>query len=210
MRRDHREGDRYTTSKYFHRQSTDRSRVASQEEINRVDRDGRTTPDNYSEDAYDDLNTGKYENYGGGGYYGSNYGSTNAFNAGRDYEQNAGYRENYNRLTTGQWPEIERAQQQRSSNNHRGKGPKNYQRSDIRIREAVNDALMEDPYVDASDIEVTVENGQVVLTGLVDDKHAKRRAEDLVEDLSGIKSVENRIQVRRPGSRIVNVRNHED
>jgi osmotically-inducible protein OsmY len=168
---------------------------------------------------YDNLNTSKYENFNGGGYYGSNYGSINESNVGRDFEQNAGYRDNYNRLTTGQWPELERAAQsrgvgpqRREENNrglHKGKGPRSYQRSDMRIREDVHDRLLEDPYIDATDVEVAVTNGDVVLSGVVDDRQAKRRAEDILEDIPGIKHLENRLRVRLPGGRIVNILNSE-
>jgi len=78
---------------------------------------------------------------------------------------------------------------------HRGKGPKNYVRSDDRIREDINDKLTEEWNIDASDIEVTVGNGEVILTGFVTDKFQKRRAEDLAEQTPGVKQVENRIKV---------------
>lgn len=167
--------------------------------------------------SYNDVNTGKYENYNGSGYYGSNYGSINNLNTGRDYEQNAGYRDNYNRLTTGQWPEIERSQQSRYGRTqqhnlppqglHKGKGPRSYQRSDMRIKEDINDLLYEDPYVDASDIEVNVENGEVTLTGTVNDRNVKRRTEDIIEQVSGVKHLENRLRPRKPGGEIVNIQN---
>jgi hypothetical protein len=80
---------------------------------------------------------------------------------------------------------------------HRGRGPKNYMRSDERISEDVNDRLMEDPYVDASDIEVHIDRCEVILSGTVDSREAKRRAEDLAESVSGVRNVENRIRVRR-------------
>ncbi|MBT1703425.1 BON domain-containing protein [Chryseosolibacter indicus] len=161
---------------------------------------------------YDELNTGKYENYNADGYYGSNYGSIGYLNNGPDYEQNAGYRDRYNRLTTGQWPEIESAERSRNKNrdqsaSHKGKGPRSYSRSDTRIHEDINDALYEDRYVDASDIEVVVENGEVTLLGQVDDRQAKRRAEDIAESVSGVKHLENRLRVRRPGGEIVNIQN---
>src|SRR3954453_14579983 len=44
---------------------------------------------------------------------------------------------------------------------YRGRGPKNYQRSDERIREDVCERLERDERVDASDLEVNVENGIV-------------------------------------------------
>lgn len=82
---------------------------------------------------------------------------------------------------------------------HRGKGPKGYRRSDDRIREDVNDHLSDDPGVDASDIEVSVENGEVTLSGLVSSRQEKRRAEDCVERVSGIGHVQNNLRVRAEG-----------
>jgi len=80
---------------------------------------------------------------------------------------------------------------------HRGKGPRGYKRSDDRIREDVSDRLSDDPVVDASDIEVAVSGGEVTLTGHVDSKQAKRRAEDVVEMVSGVTDVQNNLRVRR-------------
>jgi hypothetical protein len=81
---------------------------------------------------------------------------------------------------------------------HKGKGPRNYRRSDSRIREDINDRLTDDPMVDASEIDVAVQNCEVTLTGTVDDREAKRRAEDIAESVSGVAHVENRIKVRLP------------
>lgn len=80
---------------------------------------------------------------------------------------------------------------------HRGKGPKGYQRSDERLKEMVSEALEDEHGVDASDIEVKVENGEVTLTGTVQDRSQKRRAEDCAESVRGIKDVHNQIRVQR-------------
>jgi osmotically-inducible protein OsmY len=77
----------------------------------------------------------------------------------------------------------------------RGRGPRNYTRSDERIREDVNDRLTDYPYIDASEIEVEVSAGNVVLSGTVDSRYDKRIAEDIADDISGVKNVENRIRV---------------
>lgn len=79
---------------------------------------------------------------------------------------------------------------------YRGRGPKNYHRSDERINEDVNDRLSEG-YLDASDIEVKVENSEVTLTGTVNSRLDKRRAEDLAESVSGVTNVENRLRVKQ-------------
>src|ERR1044071_1427135 len=54
-----------------------------------------------------------------------------------------------------------------------GKGPKNYLRSDERIEEDINERLTEHSMIDASDIEVAVENGEVTLRGYVDRREDK-------------------------------------
>jgi len=79
---------------------------------------------------------------------------------------------------------------------HRGRGPKGYARSDDRIREDVCDRLSDDPWVDASEIDVTVSNREVTLSGTVDSREAKRRAEDCVERVSGVTNVNNNLRVQ--------------
>lgn len=78
-----------------------------------------------------------------------------------------------------------------------GRGPKGYRRSDERIREDVNERLTRHPDIDASDIDVRVSNCEVVLTGVVEDRRAKRLAEDIVEDVWGVDDVRNELKVRR-------------
>jgi osmotically-inducible protein OsmY len=80
---------------------------------------------------------------------------------------------------------------------NRGRGPKNYTRSDERIREDINDRLTDYDYIDASDIDVNVQNSEVILTGIVDSRYEKRMAEDVAEKVSGVSNVENRLRVRR-------------
>jgi hypothetical protein len=79
---------------------------------------------------------------------------------------------------------------------HRGKGPKGYTRPDDRICEDVCDCLTDDPMLDAGEIEVQVQNGEVTLSGTVSDRLAKRHAEDMIERVSGVKDVQNNIRVR--------------
>ena len=77
-----------------------------------------------------------------------------------------------------------------------GKGPKNYQRSQERIKEDVSEALWWDPDVDASDIEVSVKENRVTLKGHVDSRHAKTRAEAVVENVTGVEDVFNLLVIR--------------
>jgi osmotically-inducible protein OsmY len=83
----------------------------------------------------------------------------------------------------------------RMSGQHKGKGPKGYTRSDDRIKEDINDRLSDDVFVDASSIDVTVEKGEVTLTGTVSTRSEKRRSEDIAEQVSGVKNVENRLRL---------------
>ncbi|HEX5873939.1 MAG TPA: BON domain-containing protein [Pyrinomonadaceae bacterium] len=92
--------------------------------------------------------------------------------------------------------EAERRRRMDRREEWRGKGPKGYRRSDERIREDVSDRLSEG-YLDASDVEVTVSNAEVTLTGTVNNRWDKRRAEDVAESVNGVTHVENRIRVKQ-------------
>ena len=79
-----------------------------------------------------------------------------------------------------------------------GRGPKGYTRTDERIREDVCDRLSWDDEVDATEIIVRVQNGEVTLEGQVETRHMKRRAEDIAEDVSGVSDVHNTLRVTKP------------
>lgn len=78
-----------------------------------------------------------------------------------------------------------------------GRGPKGYTRTDERIREDVCDRLSLDDDIDASEVEVQVKDGEVTLEGTVATRSMKHQAEDLVEDLPGVKDVHNRLRVMK-------------
>ena len=88
-----------------------------------------------------------------------------------------------------------------SRGRHFGRGPKGYSRSDERLTEDLNERLTQHPDIDASEIEVNVRNGEVTLTGTVDDRQTKRMIEDLAEEVSGVREVHNQIRVQRGDSR---------
>lgn len=88
----------------------------------------------------------------------------------------------------------------RREQDHRGKGPRGYKRSDERIREDVSDRLSDDPRIDASEIDVTVESSEVTLAGEVSSKSARRHAEDCAEAVSGVVHVQNNLRVKRVGA----------
>jgi len=79
---------------------------------------------------------------------------------------------------------------------YRGRGPKNYMRSDERIREDLNERLTDSDEIDASNITVEVSNGVATLKGSVDERWMKHCAEDLAESCSGVRDVNNQIRVQ--------------
>ena len=78
-----------------------------------------------------------------------------------------------------------------------GRGPAGYRRSDDRIREDVCEIMSRHGDLDASDIEVRVQDGTVELYGNVDDRRDKYLAEDLAECIPGVTDVMSRLRVRK-------------
>jgi hypothetical protein len=74
-------------------------------------------------------------------------------------------------------------------------GPKGWQRRDDRIREDVCIHLTDDGYVDASDIDVVVHEGEVILTGTVRDRPQRDRAIRIAELTRGVVDVISRVRV---------------
>jgi osmotically-inducible protein OsmY len=86
--------------------------------------------------------------------------------------------------------------QQRGTGQFAGRGPKGWTRKDDRILEDVCQRLTDHPDIDASEIEVKVENGEVTLTGHVDSRQVKRMAEDVAEHVSGVRDIHNQLRVQ--------------
>lgn len=80
---------------------------------------------------------------------------------------------------------------------HYGKGPKGYKRSDARIREDVCEEIAHQGFIDASDLEVTVQGGAVTLSGTVARRQEKRALEHLIERCRGVEEVHNHIRLKR-------------
>jgi osmotically-inducible protein OsmY len=78
---------------------------------------------------------------------------------------------------------------------HVGRGPRGYRRSDERIREDICEQMCDNGELDASEIEILVVGGEVTLQGSVEHRHDKRLAEDLAEQVSGVREVNNQIRV---------------
>ncbi len=82
-----------------------------------------------------------------------------------------------------------------------GRGPRNFTRSDERIREDVVSRLTDDDRVDASDVDVQVQNGEVTLTGKVDNRRMRRAAEECAEDVPGVRDIHTQLRVENGNSR---------
>ena len=82
---------------------------------------------------------------------------------------------------------------------HYGKGPKGYRRSDKRIKEDVCEALYAHHEIDASEMEVSVNEGTVKLSGTVESRELKRMIEDAVDQLSGVEDVQNKLKISKKG-----------
>ena len=65
---------------------------------------------------------------------------------------------------------------------------------DKRISKNITDRMADDTDLDASDIEVGVESGAVILKGSVDSLWDKRRAEDIAKSVYGVRGVNNKLR----------------
>lgn len=113
-------------------------------------------------------------------------------NTNRDRNDNDWWDRNRGRTSN---MDTDNRESRNDTNTHRGKGPANYRRSEDRIREDICDRLTDDDRVDASGIHIQIESDVVILSGTVNSRDEKRRAEDLVESVSGVRNVENRLRV---------------
>jgi hypothetical protein len=175
-------------------------------------------PDYYDDDRPSGLAPNYDSNYRPGEYdrYADRTHSNREANRVNEGKNRAGNRQNVNEFESRSdndrnWREDEQYGASRSTRDdqfrgfrneggqHRGKGPKGYTRSDERIKDDINEKLTDDEHVDAREIEVEVQNGEVVPTGFVRSRQEKRRTEDIVERVSGVKNIENRLKVQGQG-----------
>lgn len=96
----------------------------------------------------------------------------------------------------GDW-ENEEAARHAAHEDYRGRGPRDYRRSDERIRDDACERLTEDWSVDATNIQVRVHDGEVVLSGTVGSREQKRRAGECVESVAGVHDILNQLRVSR-------------
>jgi hypothetical protein len=81
----------------------------------------------------------------------------------------------------------------------RSRGPKGYRRSDDRLQDAVCERIARSD-VDASEVEVKVEKGEVTLTGNVRSRREKWWLEDIVDNVFGVEEVHNQLRVAPAGT----------
>lgn len=84
---------------------------------------------------------------------------------------------------------------------HAGRGPRDWRRTDEWIREDVCQWMSDDPRLDAREIDVRVQDGDVTLDGRVADRGARRLAEDIAAAVPGVRDVFNHLKTteRRAG-----------
>jgi osmotically-inducible protein OsmY len=70
-------------------------------------------------------------------------------------------------------------------------------RPDEALSRELQEILTKDPELDATEIEVAVEDGAVTLSGVVYSSDARLLAEELVESVTGVREVHNNLKVAR-------------
>lgn len=97
-----------------------------------------------------------------------------------------------------QYGRRERYGRRRGPVDYTGAGPSSYHRSDTRIEEDICERLTMHSQIDARNIEVAVQDGEVTLRGSVPERMMKRLAEDSAADVFGVRDVQNNIRVNQP------------
>jgi osmotically-inducible protein OsmY len=163
---------------------------------------GRGDQGNYGEPNYSygqpsygqDFGSSGTSNYGRSGYGQRGYGRESEYS--RSGSSFGEYGQQYGQ-PSGQFGSRGGSQGQGM---HRGKGPKNFQRSDERVKELLCERLHDDPDIDASEITVNVQNGRITLEGTVDSRRTKMAVEDVAEQI-GVQDVQNNLRVQKQGER---------
>lgn len=95
------------------------------------------------------------------------------------------------------WVEGREPERRKPGGSHSRQVPQFHRRSDDKIREEIWELLTNNADLDASEVELQVESGEVTLTGTVDSRDARWLAEDLVTSVTGVREVNNRLKVAR-------------
>jgi hypothetical protein len=81
-------------------------------------------------------------------------------------------------------------------NSYYGKGPKGWKFADEKLKERVCEVLLHSHEVDASEIDVSVEEGCVYLNGNISSNGMKRVAVDLVDSIPGVEDVFTQLNIK--------------
>jgi hypothetical protein len=79
---------------------------------------------------------------------------------------------------------------------HAGRGPRGYRRPDERIVEDIVERLTHNAWVDATDVHVESEDGEVTLTGMIENRAMKWIAEDEAYCVWGVRVVQNQLRIK--------------
>ena len=158
----------------------------------------------YSDDPYYSRNRDRddYSRSGARDYYpDSPYerGQGRDLQRSRDDDQSSHYRGYYSRSATPfEYPGGQGYLYSESITLHgpySGRGPKGYRRSSQQLIDEASQRLERDGHIDATDIEVTAEEGIITLRGTVPDRRTKRLAEECVESVYGVRDVMNELRL---------------
>jgi hypothetical protein len=144
--------------------------------------DGRGAGRSYSDD-YGRRDYGRYDRDYASGPYNQDSDRWRDYNQGYNTQ---GYNPGYDWSYTAIWLEP---------GPHTGNGPQGYQRSNERIQEEANERLTQHGHLNASNVQVKADDGEVTLEGTVGSRRDKRMAEDAVDDISGVKDVHNHLRI---------------
>lgn len=108
---------------------------------------------------------------------------------GRDEESDRGF------FMGGAW-DVEQGRMRGRRGPYYGRGPKGWTRSNERLLEDICEDMADHGFLDASDIEIKVQNGEVTLSGTVPSRVQKRLAERITEIAHGVRDVHNHLTIR--------------
>ena len=129
------------------------------------------------------------------GQQGGHGGTQGGWAGGQQYGQQGGQ---YGQGSGSQYG-AQYGQQNQYGQQRRGQAPKNYTRSDDRLKEIVCDTLV-DRGCDCSEVEIDVTDGVVNLSGSVHERGEKHEFEWIAASVNGVKDVENRLRLDRGAS----------
>jgi hypothetical protein len=69
------------------------------------------------------------------------------------------------------------------------------------LKEIICEHLMEDPDIDASEVNIEVSGAVVTLTGSIEDRRTKYEIEDIIERIGGVRDINNQLKVERDRNR---------